>query len=387
VKKAAKKVEDEDEPPVKKAAKKLEDEDERPVKKGFGRLSDDDRGADRVDRKSVRSAEVEDDEDPLAKKSPREDRSPVRTAASSSDEPPAKARRAGGSDDDGEVRRKPRKKVAARDDDAAAQAEVEVTPLDAETALSLPHRALDAIAGVSITMRRMTFSFRSDLAARPAGYKGRPIGGAMLDATLYPLALGHKRSDLGKDIGLHVMYDRVLFINSRDPMTGMIHPTKESRYSIGGVIRRALWDSPRALVVSGSLDYSRQVFSISGPANLPSVQYTILEPGGALRMPLTSKLAVGLEAKFMLVTSAGRIEAPTQYGGTRAIGVEGAFAVDYRITRNVFARVALRAETLQLTFDGTGELATMRDDDPETQDVSGARDNYVGGLVTAGYLY
>jgi hypothetical protein len=209
----------------------------------------------------------------------------------------------------------------------------------------------------------------------------------MLDATLYPLALGHTRSDLAKDIGLHVMYDRVLFINSRDPMTGIVHPTKESRWSLGAVLRRALWDSPRALVVAGTLDYSRQVFSISGQANLPSVQYTILEPGGALRMPITSKIMAGVEVKFMLVTSAGRIESPTQYGGTRAIGIEGAFAVDYRITHNVFARVAFRAETLQLTFDGTGELATMRDDDPATQDVSGARDSYVGGLVTAGYLY
>jgi hypothetical protein len=348
-KKTAKKADDEDDEPANKTAKKDGDEEERPARRGFGRLSDEDRGADRVDR-----AQEDDEED----------------------------------------RPRARKKIAARPEaEAEAEAETEADAdadedsLDGEATPSLSGRAVDAVAGLSITRRRMTFAYRSDLATRPPGYRGRPVGGAMLDTTLYPLALGDERSDVWKDVGLHVMYDRVLFINSRDPVTGVDHPTKQSRYSVGAVVRRTLWDSPRAMVVAGFLDYSRQVFSISGPAGLPSVQYTILEPGGALRMPVIPKITVGAEVRLMVVTSAGRIEAPTQYGDTRAIGIEGALAIDYQITRNVFARVALRAETLRLTFEGNGELATMRDDDPMTQDVSGARDSYVGGLLTAGYVY
>ena len=61
--------------------------------------------------------------------------------------------------------------------------------------------------------------------------------------------------------------------------------------------------------------------------------------------------------------------------------------IDYLITRNIFARAAFRAETIGYTFKGTGALSNARDGDPATVDVAGARDTYLGGIVTVGYLY
>ena len=51
------------------------------------------------------------------------------------------------------------------------------------------------------------------------------------------------------------------------------------------------------------------------------------------------------------------------------------------------ARAALRLETIGYTFKGNGTQSNARDNDPTTRDVSGARDSYFGGMVTAGYLY
>jgi hypothetical protein len=399
-------------PAAKRNAKKVdEEEDERPAplakknaqrdkagddeeaedarkpgssKKGFARLSEDQRGGDRVERDdrkpSKKAGDDEDEEDPLARKPAREERVASKPAARPADD-----------GDDEDRPRKPakpaKKRVAAREDRDREEVDAEARPLDARTALTLGERAVDAVAGISLTMRKMTFAYRADLAARPAGYSGRPVGGAMLDATLYPLALAHTRSDVYKDLGINLMYDRVLFINSRDPATGMVYATKESRYRIAGVFRHALWDSPKAMVVAGSLGYGSQLFTIAGAASTPSVQYTMLEPGGSLRVPLTSTIAASIDARLLVLLKAGQIAAPTQYGDTSGLGFEGGLAVDYRLTRNVFARAAVRFETIRLTFAGNGDLARMRDGDPETQDVSGARDTYTSGFLTAGYLY
>jgi hypothetical protein len=89
----------------------------------------------------------------------------------------------------------------------------------------------------------------------------------------------------------------------------------------------------------------------------------------------------------MLILGAGQIQNPDQYGPASVLGFEGALGVDYLITRNIFARAAFRAETIGFNFDGTGMLSNARDGDPTTKDVVGARDTYLGGMATVGYLY
>lgn len=404
VKKAVKKTdeEDEDKPAVKKPAKKTEDEEDedKPVKKGFSRRGDDERGGDKVDKKAAKKTDEDEDKLPAKKvaKKTDDDKPAIKPKAAdggSDDQlPPRKLAKAGkpeGDEEDGDGKR-PKKKVASGDDDGGST-EVDVepgTPLDAATALSPGERALDAVVGLSVTARRMSFASSAALVMKPPGYKGKPVAGAMIDAMFYPLAFGHKRTDMLKNIGLSVMYDRVLKINSRD-MAGKLYATTEARFGVGAAFRYAFNKTASAPVVIGSVGYSSQAFTITpgagGAIDIPNVKYSIIEPGAGLRYPATPKLIVGADLKFMLVTSTGPIQAPTQYGSSSVLGFEGAAGVDYLITRNIFARAAFRFETIGMTFKGNGTQTTMRDGNAMTQDVSGARDSYLGGVVTAGYVY
>lgn len=376
-KKAGKQADDDDEP-VKKASEQTDDDDE-PVKKGFSKRTDDERGIEKVDRKAARNPDDEQPPRKTAKKTDDDELPPRRTAKKTDD------------DEDDDKPAKP-KKVASRDDEAAgAEAEVDAAaPLDGEAALSPGERALDVVLGLSLTARRMSFVFRSDLTMRPPGYRGTPVGGAMIDATVYPLAIGHKRADLVKNLGLNVMYDRVFKINSKDP-AGNVYASSESRFGVGAVFRYAFGRTVTSPVVLGSLGYSSQAFTISGAGGamigIPNVKYSIIEPGAGLRYPVTPKVIAGVDVKLMLIPSAGQIQNADQYGDASLLGVEGALGVDYSITRNIFARAAFRAETIGYTFKGTGPLSNMRDGDPTTKDVTGARDSYLGGMATVGYLY
>ena len=382
-KKGAKKTNDEDadDKPVKKAAKKTdEDDDDKPVKKGFSKHVDDERGNEKVEKKGAKKTDEDEDKLPakkLAKKTEDEDKLPAKKLAKKTDE-----------DDDGNDKRG-KKKVASSDDEGNTEVDAEAGPsLDAAVALSPGERALDAVLGLSLTARRMAFTIRPGLLMKPPNYRGTPVGGAMIDATVYPLAMGHKRADMLKNIGLNVMYDRVFKVNSKDA-TGTVFASTESRFGFGGVFRYAFGRAATAPVVIGSLGYSSQAFSITSGTTIgiPNVKYSIFEPGAGLRLPITAKIIAGLDAKLMVITSAGQIQDTTQYGTGSVLGFEGALGVDYLITPNIFARAAFRAETIGLNFKGTGTLSTMRDNDPTTKDVSGARDNYIGGMATVGYLY
>jgi hypothetical protein len=414
------KADDEDDRPAKKPAKKADDEeDDRPARRtGFSKRLDEERGADRTDKRAKKDDEddkpvakkaaarkSEDDEDKLPPKKPvarkvedDEDKLPpkkpaVKKPEPEDDKPVAKkvaARKAEADDEDKLPPKKPAaKKVATRDDDdSAAEAEVERRgPLDAATALSPGERALDAVVGLSVTERRMGYTVRSGLRATPPGYKGIPAAGALLDATFYPLALGHGRSDQRKNIGVELVYDRVIGLNSKDPMSGKTYSTAESRFALSGVYRYPLGSAATSPVAVGSLGYQRQSFNILGPVELPDVKYSMIPLGAGIRFPLSGKLTLSADAKLLLVLATGQISDGNQYGDASVIGFEGAAGADYLITPNIFARAAARIETIGYSFNGNGFQTNQRDGDAATQDVTGGRDNYFAGMLTVGYLY
>jgi hypothetical protein len=207
----------------------------------------------------------------------------------------------------------------------------------------------------------------------------------MLDITVYPLAYGHRRRDQLKNIGLNLMYDRVVKVDSK--FQNQVLDTKSTRWALGGVFRYPLSRSASAPVVGGTLSYSRQIFRISTTPEIPSVAYSIIEPGALFRMPLFKKLVAGIDAKIMIITDTGQLQDQMHYGTTTLYGLEGALSVDYAITRNIFARLAFRYETIRFKFEGNGELTANRDKDPATADVKSGQDNYIGGFLTAGYTY
>jgi hypothetical protein len=256
-------------------------------------------------------------------------------------------------------------------------------------------RAIDAVVGMSFTARRLSFTYSSDLATPPSGYKQSvPVAGAIVDATVFPLAFTHKRKDLLRGLGFSFMYDRVLRINSQKryldngmPAVANIK-TAEQKYGIGAVLRYPLGK----MVIAGKVGYSGQTFSLGqtlpngGSVDIPSVTYSILEFGGMLRYPVTPKILADVDFSLLAVTSAGDIDSADQYGKSTKFGQQLQLGADYSILKNVFIRAAFRFERIGLAFKGTGKQTTMRDSDPE-QDVSGATDMYLGVIGTIGYLY
>lgn len=340
------------------ASAKLKADDDDATQQAFARRSDDERGGDRAGKPAARKA---DDDRPVA------------------DEPAAAPRKAAKQ----VAQREPERDAAPVEDRAPAP-----EPRAPANALSPGERALDVVAGVSVTQRDLNFTSRAGLATKPPGYSGSPVAGVLLDATLYPLAIGHHRTGILKDLGVTVLIDRVLKIDSKNA-AGMVFPTTQFRYAAGVKYRHAFGASATAPVLVASLTYNYQGFEItnSAMANIPSIDYQSVEPAVGGRLPLTERWSLGLDLGVPLVTDTGEISQPTQYGTAKILGIEGVLAVDYLITRSLFARVAFRYETIVHTFDGNGTQTNAADGDATTVDVTSARDSYIGGFATVGALF
>ncbi|MBL9017500.1 MAG: hypothetical protein JNL83_25145 [Myxococcales bacterium] len=364
---------EEEEKPAKKGSSKKKDadeeeaEEEKPAKKGFSRKKDGDED-EAAFKKNPKKDEDEEEESPLPK--------------------PKKAAKADDEDSEDEEKPKKKKKVAKRDDGEEDEDGIEESSdedgMEPSEALRPGERAVDATLGLSFNARRMSFTYSSDLGNTPKPYKGVPVAGVLLDATIYPLAIGHKRKDMLKNLGVTVMYDKVIKINSKQG--DVVLPTSQSHWAFGAVFRYPLGKA----TVGASLRYGRQAFTIGSNGNviseMPNVNYTILDPGLFLRYEVTPKITLNANLGYMAFLGTGAIQKNDAYGAATVTGFEGELGGDYSLTKNIFVRAAFRFQTIGFKFKGTGTMSTMRDTDME-QDVFGARDNYLGGAVTAGYLY
>jgi hypothetical protein len=296
------------------------------------------------------------------------------------------------------------KKEVASDEEISDDSEISDSfePLTSDVALNHANRAIDATGGMSFTQRRLRF--RSAGLAAPAtpprSYDSVPVAGFTVDAEAYPLALGHKRRGIITNIGVTASFDRTFSIRTRlrynDMETGAAREKElqstYQRFGVGAVYRHNLGTPESPLLVTGSLRFGSQSFSVdrggldAKTVDIPAVAYTFFEPSAGIKYGLGKKLTVGAEAGILLMTGTGDIQSTTQYGASTVTGFEGEAFLDYMITKNVFARAAFRAETIGFKFKGYGMLSNMRDSDPE-QDVTSARDSYFGGAVTAGYAF
>ncbi len=251
----------------------------------------------------------------------------------------------------------------------------EVPSMDVQV-LSPGERAVDAVIGMSFTARRLTFSYTAD-ASPPASYEQTvPAPGIYLHATVFPLAIGHERKGMFRHLGATVMYDRVLFLKSKSPSSGMDLTSTEQRYAVGVVFRYPLRSA--TTVVGVALRYGQQQFTTGGQVEIPNVRYTMIELMGFFHHVLGPRLILNINAGALIPMKAGEILTLDQYGAARVLGFEGSIGLDYLLTKNIFARGAVRLETLTYTFQGEG----MR-----SMGVGGARDTYFGGVLTAGYLF
>jgi hypothetical protein len=366
----------------------------KPSKKKKGAAADDDADADAKPAKTSKkkadpevtaalATKHEDDDDSSAK--PAKKKAESDSDSADSDPPPKKAK----------------KRVSSSDDDAGtAEASSGDEGAASAGALSVTERAIDATLGLSFTARRMGFTYSPQLAGSqiPPGYRQSvPVAGAFIDAQVYPLAISHKGSGPLKGLGIEVLYDRVLRINSQkaDNM-GVLHSlaTVSERYGIGPVYRYPIGK----MAIGGRLLYEGQSFLIQQTlpdgekTDIPDVSYSIFSIGAFARYPLMPKINLDADVAFLAVVSTGgsnsSIGSAMEYGKASVSGEELALGADYQLTKNIFLRAQFRLETIGLTFaGGPATLANNRDTDPNTQDVTAARDTYFGGMVTAGYAY
>lgn len=309
-----------------------------------------------------------------------------------------------------EEEKKPRKRKASAEEEGGEEEgvedSVEVDNTDKALKVSPARRAIDATLGLSFTARRLNFKYASDLGKPPPGYKQSvPVAGALVDMTFFPMAFGNKSKGIISGIGLEILYDQVLKINSQKKFAdgeGMQQvanlATTESRWQVGAVLRYPLGQGPRAIVVGGKLSYGRQKFNVeqtipnSGmppqKTDIPNVHYTMLSPTAFIQAPISNKIILNADASFHAVTNTGAIQNPDQYGAATVTGYEVNAGADYLLMTNVFVRVGVRYEAIGFTFKGDPMSMThTRDTDATDQDVTGAKDSYFGGVATVGYLY
>ncbi|HSN27455.1 MAG TPA: hypothetical protein VLT45_14270 [Kofleriaceae bacterium] len=373
--KGSDKVDDEDKP-AKKSKKSDDDEaDAKPKKGDKKKKSDDDE-----DTKAALSTKHDDDESPL---------------------PKSEKKKHADDDDDGDSDEKPKKKVAKKDDDDDSGGSVEDESDagdDAADALSPARRAIDVTAGLSFTGRNLGFTYKSTLSTPPPGYKQAiPVAGGVFDATFYPLAFNKKNRSVTAGLGLEVLYDKAIKINSQKRYidtngAGQVAnlATAESRLKVAAVFRYPMGK----VVVGGKLGYQAKTFTINqtlpnnDPTDVPNVSYKMIEPEAFLIYPASPKLNINASAGFLAVTSTGDMQKPTEYGAASVTGFELSAGVDVGLTKNIFVRGEGMIQTIGMTFKGDPmSLANTRDNDPATQEVTGARDTYFGGAVTLGYAY
>ena len=299
-------------------------------------------------------------------------------------------------------------KIAARDDDAPAKAPTiaardDGPPAGTDQAWLTPsppgavHRAnlaaLRVDLGASLSGRSLRFNSTAPAAA-PRPYKNAPVPGARIEAELYPFALVDPSSWLA-GFGVAADYDQVISLTLRasDEMTVPLKIT-ERRYSFGARYRFAFGHRSTSPTLTLGAGYGARTFAVDRSGlmtptsiDLPDVDYRMFDPGLAFRLPLGGRLVVTLGARGFLVTSAGAIQRPDQYGTAQILGGSASAGVELVIGDRIAVRLAAEATQLDLTFSGTGELARDRDGDPSTIDVRGATDRYYGGTATVAVTY
>jgi hypothetical protein len=339
-----------------------------------------------------------------------------RRGAAADDDGERRKRRAAAEDDDRQRERsRARRRAAARDDGRSEDRERDRArsvrdrereknaekdpppPITDERTLDLlaRSRAVDVQGGLSTVGRKLSFNFAPDLGMdAPQEYAGGMVPAAFIAGELYPLAFDLEADSPKRDIGVTGVFERVLQIRSTVPgRSDIILPTEQQRYAVGLVFRKNLGSSPASPTVKASVRYNRAHFQIDrSPAeaaginiDVPNVDYTYFDPGAAIRYPLSPKLAVNAEARFLLPTSTGEIQQAEQYGPATVTGVDVDLGVEYRYTPQILIRAGVRGMGFAFDFDGQGDLIDRNGDG--SADVGGALDRYLGAYLTAGYLY
>jgi hypothetical protein len=260
---------------------------------------------------------------------------------------------------------------------------------------SARHTPVLLYAGASFIGRTLSFKHAGEAEDAPQGYKGSPVPGFLLTGAVYPMAFGGKRGATA-NIGIGFVAERAIGLKSAidDGAGGMQQlATRQSRYGANLRYRYNFGDGPEGLSLEASVGFNKLAFVIdkgAAPMNVtvdvPNVSYTYIDPGLGARIPIFGKLSGLLEAKFLAVLDTGEIQKPAQYGAATVTGFDIDGGLEYRIGQHFLARGGVRYLMMGYKFKtGTGTLTDRNNDGAD--DVGGASDRYLGGYVTAGYIF
>jgi hypothetical protein len=168
----------------------------------------------------------------------------------------------------------------------------------------------------------------------------------------------------------------------------------ERHYSLGVRYRLAFGGQPTSPTLTLGAGYAARTFTVARSGlmsptsiDLPDVDYRMFDPGLSFRLPLGTLLAITAGARGLVVTAAGPIQRPDQYGAASVLGASASAGIELLIGRRIAIRAAAEATQLQLKFTGSGQLSNSRDGDSSSVDVRGATDRYYGGTATIAVMY
>jgi hypothetical protein len=251
-------------------------------------------------------------------------------------------------------------------------------------------------AGLSVTGRTLSFTFREGFVEAPLGYEGPMAAGAYASGELYPMAMDAEKKKKGKvaNLGIGFEFDRVMGLETAvDAGGGMVSNliTEQQHYAVGVRYRHNFGTTATSPTVVIGANYNQMKFAFDNPMELyidmPQTTYTYYDPGAAVRWPLNDKMALHVAGSVMLVTDTGEIQAAEQYGRATVTGFDGEAGVEYLATEQITVRATGRYQAIGFSFEGDGDESNGRDGDVTTVDVGGALDKYMGATVTVGYLF
>jgi hypothetical protein len=247
--------------------------------------------------------------------------------------------------------------------------------------------------GGAATTRNLSFQTRENFGAAPPGYTGPPTPGVHVAGEVYPLALAS--SGFFSGLGIAAEYNQSLLLTTRsaDAMDEAL-PTTQAQWSVGARFRLRFGRSATAPSLTVGGGYGRRSFTVDRsalPANavldLPDVDYAYVDPGLTFRLPLGRRVALFAGGKALLLLSAGDIQEQDQYGAATATGGEAIAGIDVMITSRFLINVTGTGALIGLDFEGNGDQINNRDQDPDTEDIAGATDTYLGGSASLGVIF
>lgn len=291
----------------------------------------------------------------------------------------------------------PRKKKKKRSASAEEEDDEELG-VSASLSSSPKHSANRVAArldlGVSFKNRQLVYNNRADFPEGPKPFKVQPVPGARFEAELYPFAFANPKS-IAAGLGFAAEYDKTILLTLRttDEPNVAIKANQQS-YSFGARLRFVLGSTDTSPSITLGAGYGKRRFTTDRSQlmdvrslDIPETNYTTIDPGLAIRIPLIRQLALTFGGRALIITDAGPVQQPTSYGRAKVFGAWASGGIDIVLGNRFAIRLVGEFQQVGFAFTGTGDEARNRDMDPDTKDVGGMSDRSIGGSATLAVLY